>query len=213
MKSLVSISRNYAFGDNSDASPLCSFWNKCLIVSSFQCAYRGGAGCLWDALEPGWASLLFSFPQRRILELGGIDWSMGRIYVAGRTVGRLAWLCRIWGQKRPLSWEAGRNTGGMGHTWDRTLEVESFLNRMKMQMIQTLNNFWRKFLKLKSQFWDWDMRMQMFSETDPGSGTYSCFKLLPLWTIGLSHYEQWTKARLQGKDFWNDVCVCVGCLG
>ena len=53
------------------------------------------------------------------------------------------------------------------------------------------------------------MRMQMFSETDPGSGTYSCFKLLPLWTIGLSHYEQWTKARLQGKDFWNDVCVCV----
>ena len=45
--------------------------------------------------------------------------------------------------------------------------------------------------------------------SDPGPGTHSCFKLLPLWPIGLSHYEQWTKARLQGKDFWNDVCVCV----
>ena len=27
--------------------------------------------------------------------------------------------------------------------------------------------------------------------------------------IGLSHYDQWTKAILRGKDFWNDVSVSV----
>ena len=37
-----------------------------------------------------------------------------------------------------------RNTGGMRHTWDRTLELESFLNRMKRQMI-----FFEKVLKMK----------------------------------------------------------------
>ena len=63
-----------------------------IIVPSFQGGYKGLAWGLWDASKPGWAGLLCS------ALLGGEFSSRGNRL--GRGVGRLAWLCRIWGEKR-----------------------------------------------------------------------------------------------------------------
>ena len=88
----------------------------------------------------------------------------------------------------------------MGHTWDTTLDTRTKASekneKANVPYLIDINSDNADETKLIA-----GLRSQSLDKA--GTKLLSTSSLLA--AIGLSHYDQWTKAILRGKDFWNDV--------
>ena len=88
----------------------------------------------------------------------------------------------------------------MGHTWDTTLDTRTKASekneKANVSDLIDINSDNADETKLIA-----GLRSQSLDKA--GTKLLSTSSLLA--AIGLSHYDQWTKAILRGKDFWNDV--------
>ena len=88
----------------------------------------------------------------------------------------------------------------MGHTWDTTLDTRTKASekneKANVPDLIDINSDNADETKLIA-----GLRSQSLDKA--GTKLLSTSSLLA--AIGLSHYDQWTKAILRGKDFWNDV--------
>ena len=88
----------------------------------------------------------------------------------------------------------------MGHTWDTTLDTRTKASekneKANVPDLIDINSDNADETKLIA-----GLRSQSLDKA--GTKLLSTSSLLA--AIGLSHYDQWTKAKLRGKDFWNDV--------
>ena len=88
----------------------------------------------------------------------------------------------------------------MGHTWDTTLDTRTKASekneKANVPDLIDINSDNADETKLIA-----GLRSQSLDKA--GTKLLSTSSLLA--AIGLSHYDQWTKAILRGKDFWNNV--------
>ena len=88
----------------------------------------------------------------------------------------------------------------MGHTWDTTLDTRTKASekneKANVPDLIDINSDNADETKLIA-----GLRSQSLDKA--GTKLLSTSSLLA--AIGLSHYDQWTKAILRGKDFWNDA--------